>query len=280
MKLLKVLAISTVVGGASFTVQAAKVLVVLSDASELELKYGQSVSTGFYFNELMQPVKMLLDAGHTLTFATPLGRAPTMDKGSFDTSYFGGSVEALNDHKALMDRLKITAVTESPVVSLSRIEQMGYAQFDALYVPGGRAPLQDLATSKSMGRLLTSFHERGKPTALVCHGPVALLSTLPDASGFVEQLEISKGKTPVPDWIYAGYKMTVMNNVEEKLAQRRLQGGEMKYMPQTAFEQAGGDYKSALVPFSSFMVSDRELITGQNPASTTQVAEELLKRLH
>lgn len=38
MKLLNILAISAVVGGASFTVQAAKVLVVLSDASELELK--------------------------------------------------------------------------------------------------------------------------------------------------------------------------------------------------------------------------------------------------
>ena len=137
MKLLNILAISAVVGGASFTVQAAKVLVVLSDASELELKNGRSIPTGFYFNELMQPVKMLLDAGHTLTFATPLGRAPTMDQGSFDKSYFGGSNEALNDHKVLMDRLKITSLTDSPVVSLSRIEQVGYAQFDALYVPGG-----------------------------------------------------------------------------------------------------------------------------------------------
>lgn len=280
MRLLRVLAISAVVGGASFTVQAANVLVVLSDASELELKHGQLVPTGFYFNELMQPVKMLLDAGHTLTFATPLGRAPTMDKGSFDKSYFGGSVESLNDHKALMDKLKITAVSDSPVVSLARIEQVGYAQFDALYIPGGRAPLQDLATSKSLGRLLTSFHQRGKPTALVCHGPVVLLSTLPDAPGFIEQLQTSKGKTPASDWIYAGYKMTVMNNAEERLASSRLQGGEMKYMPQTAFEQAGGDFKSSLVPFSSYVVSDRELITGQNPASTIQVAEALLKRLH
>ena len=279
MKLLNILAISAVVGGASFTVQAAKVLVVLSDASELELKNGRSIPTGFYFNELMQPVKMLLDAGHTLTFATPLGRAPTMDQGSFDKSYFGGSNEALNDHKVLMDRLKITSLTDSPVVSLSRIEQVGYAQFDALYVPGGRAPLQDLATDTSMGKLLTHFHQSGKPTALVCHGPVALLSTLPDAPGFVAQLETAEDKPPLTGWIYAGYKMTVMNNTEEKLAQRRLQGGEIKYMPQTAFEQAGGDYTSSLVPFSPYVVSDRELITGQNPASSIRVAEELLKRL-
>lgn len=31
------------------------------------------LSTGFYLNELMQPVKLLLDAGHEVTFATPQG---------------------------------------------------------------------------------------------------------------------------------------------------------------------------------------------------------------
>ncbi|WP_313140849.1 hypothetical protein [Stenotrophomonas sp.] len=33
------------------------------------------LSTGFYFDELMQPVKLLLDAGHEVTFATPQQRA-------------------------------------------------------------------------------------------------------------------------------------------------------------------------------------------------------------
>ena len=41
-----------------------------------DLKDGKVLSTGFYLNELMQPVKLLLDAGHEMTFATPQGRAP------------------------------------------------------------------------------------------------------------------------------------------------------------------------------------------------------------
>ena len=61
---------------------AANVLVVLSDENHLNLKDGKVLSTGFYLNELMQPVKLLLDAGHEVTFATPQGRAPTVDASS------------------------------------------------------------------------------------------------------------------------------------------------------------------------------------------------------
>ena len=260
---------------------AANVLVVLSDASRLELRDGKSVATGFYFNELMQPVKLLLDAGHTLTFATPLGNAPTLDMGSLSKSYFDNDDQAFSEHRALLDSLKITSVTDSPVISLAQVEQRGYQQFDALYVPGGRAPMQDLTRSPLMGRLLASFHQRGKPTALVCHGPAALLSTLPDAQGFANELEAKGRVLARPEWIYAGYKMTVMSNMEERWAEQRgrLGDGKMKYMPQTALEQAGGDYKSNLVPWRPNMVVDRELITGQNPESTRAVAEELLKRL-
>lgn len=36
----------------------------------------------------MQPTKMLLDAGHTVTFATPKGKAPTLDESSNNAMYF------------------------------------------------------------------------------------------------------------------------------------------------------------------------------------------------
>jgi putative intracellular protease/amidase len=53
----------------------------------------------------------------------------------------------------------------------------------------------------------------------------------------------------------------------------------MKFYPQTALQQAGGAYSSNQAPFTPHMVIDRELITGQNPASATGVAQEILKRL-
>ena len=257
---------------------AANVLVVLSDENHLALKDGKVLSTGFYLNELMQPVKLLLDAGHEVTFATPRGRAPTVDASSVTPAYFGNDTAQLKVHKDLLEKLALTSPAASPVVSLARVEQQGYAHFDAVYIPGGHAPMQDLLKSPALGRLLADFHQRSKTTALVCHGPIALLSTLPDAEGFVATLEAG-GMPSTPEWIYSSYQMTVISNQEEEQAKPLLGGGEMKFYPQTALQRAGARFSSNTTPWTSHVVVDRELITGQNPASALEVGQRLVERL-
>jgi putative intracellular protease/amidase len=263
----------------AFSAHADNVLVVLSDADHLDLKDHKVYRTGFYLNELMQPVKALMDAGHTVTFATPKGTAPTLDTSSIDKMYFNGDEAAMQASKALLDQLNITSSSNSPVISLSRVEQIGYSHFDAVYVPGGHAPMQDLLYSPELGKLLTNFHANNKTTALPCHGPIALLSTLPDSPGFTRQLETRGSVEHHANWIYAGYRLTVISNQEEEQAKGLLKGGAMKFYPQTALEQAGAHYSSNRAPWTPYMVVDRELITGQNPASAPEVAKELLKRL-
>ena len=95
----------------------------------------------------------------------------------------------MRESSALLDKLKLTSDSASPVISLACVEQIGYDHFDAVYVPGGHAPMQDLLVSPKLWKLLTNFHTNGKTTALACHGPIALLSALPDAKGFTGQLE-------------------------------------------------------------------------------------------
>lgn len=73
--------------------------------------------------------------------------------------------------------------------------------------------------------------------------------------------------------------MTVISNAEEEQAKGLLGGGAMKFYPQIELQRAGGVYSSNEVPFTAHMVTDRELITGQNPASALDVASEMLKRL-
>lgn len=279
-KLLHKLAVATVLTlAAASSAHAANVLVVLSDSDHLDLKDGKVFATGFYLNELMQPVKLLRDAGHQVTFATPDGRAPTVDRTSLDPMYFNNDAADLQAHQSLLDTLALTSKNASPVLSLSRIEQIGYDRFDAVYIPGGHAPMQDLLKSPALGRLLIDFHGKGKTTALVCHGPIALLSTLPDASGFVTAMESRGQAARVPQWIYSGYQVTVISNQEEEQAKPQLGGGEMKFYPQTALQQAGAKYRSNTAPWTANVVVDRELITGQNPASAVGVARELLSRL-
>jgi len=277
MKLLLQVTAAVMLTLAASAAHAGNVLVVLSDVDKLDLKDGKVYPTGFYINELMQPVKLLLDAGHQVTFVTPHGQVPVMDANSLNAMFFGGD-EAMQAHRALMDKLAITSKEKSPVISLARVEQIGYDKFDAVYVPGGHAPMQDLLTSPALGRLFTDFHKKGKPTALVCHGPIALLSTLPDARSFTKQMAAAN-KATRPQWIYNGYRLTVFTNDEETQATKaQLNGGTMKFFPQTALEQAGAKFNGAQ-SWSANVVVDRELITGQNPASAVGVATELLARL-
>ncbi|WGK88432.1 type 1 glutamine amidotransferase domain-containing protein [Pseudomonas migulae] len=272
------LALAMTISAAAFNAQASNVLIVLSDSDHLDLKDQKVFATGFYLNELMQPVKLLLDAGHSVTFATPTGKAPTLDQSSNDKMYFNNDVAALQAHKALLDQLKVTSKGESPVISLARVEQIGYEHFDAVYVPGGHAPMQDLLHSTALGKLLNNFHDNGKTTALVCHGPIALLSTLADPVAFTRQLETA-GKASTKGWTYAGYKFTVISNQEEELAKGLLNGGAMKFYPQTALEHAGGVYRSNTSPWTSNVVIDRELVTGQNPGSALDVGKAIVERL-
>jgi putative intracellular protease/amidase len=192
--------------------------------------------------------------------------------------YFGNDEASMQQHLALLERLQLTSVAHSPVISLARVEQGGYERYDAVYIPGGHAPMQDLLHSAPLGRLLQAFHRQGKTTALVCHGPIALLSTLDQPQQFTQALTSAPAAASVPGWIYAGYRMTVISNDEEEAAKSMLNGGALKFTPQTALQRAGGLYSSA-PNWQPWVVVDRELITGQNPASANAVAEQLLARL-
>ena len=81
------------------------------------------------------------------------------------------------------------------------------------------------------------------------------------------------------DWIYSGYRMTVISNQEELAAQGALKGGTMKFYPQSGLQAAGARYVQNQAPWTSNVVVDRELITGQNPASAPALADKLLQAL-
>ena len=182
-------------------------------------------------------------------------------------------------HKKLLEEIKLIDLVDSPVVGFDRVEQIGVEHFDAFFAPGGHAPMEDLLVDDQLGRILTVFHEKNKPTGLVCHGPIALLSTLPNNDEFVANLEAGKKAVADKNWIYNGYDMTVFSNTEEEAAKGYLGGGEMKFYPETALSKAGGDYQRSQADWAQKVVVDRELITGQNPASAKAVAEEILKKL-
>ena len=255
---------------------AGTVLVVVSDQDKLDLQEGKKMDTGFFLNELMQPVQTFIAAGHTVVFATPGGKAPTADQKSNDVNFFGGDEKARQESLALLATLKLTSKTNSPVISLAQVKRVGYDKFDAVFVPGGHIPMQDLLKNKELGQLLTNFHDNNKVTGLTCHGTIALLSAIPDAKGYVAGLESGKRAEP-SSWIYKGYKMTAFTNEEEEQSKGFLNGGKMKLWPQDGLTAAGGAFVEGK-PWSENVIEDRELISGQNPQSAKAVALAMLKK--
>lgn len=66
--------IAVLLAAAANYANAGTVLVVLSDQAQLDLKDGKVMQTGFFLNELMQPVQTFIAAGQTVVFATLAAR--------------------------------------------------------------------------------------------------------------------------------------------------------------------------------------------------------------
>ena len=251
-----------------------EILVLLSSENVMQLADGKTEPTGYYLNEFGVPAKALVDAGYKLVLATPKGNAPSVDKKSVIPQYFDGGESQMRDIQTFV--ASIEGIDDT--LSLSEVIGQGLEAFEGAFVPGGHAPLIDLANNPQVGEILSHFHSKGKPTAAICHGPIALLSGQINPQAF--ELALKSGEQASPEsWIYDGYKMTIFSTPEEAYFESTLNDATLLYYPADAMAQAGGkmEFKEMWTPK---VVVDRELITGQNPFSDELLAEKLLQQLN
>ena len=256
-----------------------KVLVLVSSGRGLPLKDGGLYTgAGYYLNELTVPVRALMNEGYAITFANPAGNTPQVDVHSEVADFFGGDEAKLEDYMEFRDGL---LGLRDP----SRIKDViasGLDQYDAVFVPGGHGPMIDLLDDPNAGIVMRHFHETSKPTAVLCHGPISLLSALPNSIEFVAALsagDADAARAKAQGWIYAGYKMTIFSTAEEQQREPQEIGGKVLFYPDFALSTAGGDV-SALAPWTSYVIQDRELISGQNPFSDQALLKLLLPALN
>jgi putative intracellular protease/amidase len=239
-----------------------KVLVLVSSGHGLPLKDGKVYAgAGYYLNELTVPVRALMKEGYEITFATPKGNAPQVDVHSEVADFFGGDAAKLQDYMIFRD---------------------GLDQYDAVFVPGGHGPMIDLLDDPDAGTVMRHFHATSKPTAVLCHGPISLLSALPNSTEFVAALSAGDAAgvhANAQGWIYSGYKMTIFSTAEEQQREPLEIGGKVLFYPDFALLTAGGDV-SVVAPWQSYVLQDRELISGQNPFSDEAVLKLLLAALN
>lgn len=235
-----------------------RILLVSTAADSIQLADGTSHPTGFWAEELVVAHRDLSAAGHEVVLATPGGRRAPVDPGSLTAGAVGDAAKAADLAGYLA---RISEQLESPLVLSDAADAMvaGTDAWDAVVLPGGHGPMVDLARDADLGRLLIAADDAGIVIAPFCHGPAGLLSAVRDDGAFA----------------FVGRRIAVFTDEEE------LSGGlgtGTPWLVATALAERGARVESGDA-WTSHIVRDGNLISGQNPQSSEAVAAEVLRVL-
>jgi putative intracellular protease/amidase len=130
--------------------------------------------------------------------------------------------------------------------------------YDAVFYPGGHGPLWDLAEDRNSISLIEAMYAAGKTVAAVCHAPAVFRHTeAPDGSPLVE-----------------GKSVTAFSNSEETAVELT---DIVPFLLEDELQTIGANYSKSS-DWHPYVVTDGNLITGQNPASSEAAAQALLDR--
>ena len=223
-----------------------KVLIVLPSHDQLG-NTGQK--TGFWLEEFTDPYYKFIDSGYEVTIASPRGGKPPVDPKSIQKENQSESTQRFEKDKSAQAKLENTLV----------LSQVSASDYDTLFLPGGHGPMWDLSSDENMKKIVEDFYSDKKIVSAVCHGPAGLLQAT-DRNGN----SILKGK-----------KITGFTNNEESAV------GLTKAVPfllENRMKELGGKFEKGQ-DFKPFIVSDGQLITGQNPKSALPAAEKVVEIL-
>ncbi|WBM69525.1 type 1 glutamine amidotransferase domain-containing protein [Buttiauxella sp. WJP83] len=224
-----------------------KILMVLTSHNQLG---NTGKPTGFWLEEFAAPYYVFHDAGLKITLASPKGGQPPLDPKS-------DAPDAQTDDTR---RFRHDSDAQQLLANTVKLDSVRAEDFDAVFYPGGHGPLWDLAEDKHSITLIEQFWAAGKPVAAVCHAPGVLRNVKkPDGSPLVKGKRVTGFTNSEEDGV--GLTAIVPFLVEDEL------------------KKAGGLFERT-DDWAEYAVVDGHLVTGQNPASSTIAAEELLKLLN
>jgi putative intracellular protease/amidase len=220
-----------------------KIIMVLTSHDQLG---NTGRKTGFWLEEFAAPYFVFRDAGVELTLASPKGGQPPVDPKS----------DLPENQTPAMARFKQDKAAQQALAQTVRLADMKEEDFDTVFYVGGHGPMWDLAESTDSIALIESFYDSGKPVALVCHSPGVLHRVTYKGAPIV------KGK-----------RVTGFTNTEEEEVHLT---NVVPFLVEDELKRLGGIFEKA-PNWQPFAIVDGRLITGQNPASSTVAAQELLK---
>ena len=197
--------------------------------------------TGFYLGEVTHPLSVLEAAGIAVEFASIKGGEPPID---------GLDLEDDTNRRYWNNETFRAAIRTT-----ARLDDVDPARYAAIFFAGGHGAMWDLPQSSAVDRVTRSVFEAGGAVAAVCHGPAALVN-----------VRLSDGR-----YLVAGRNVSAFTDSEERAV------GLDKTVPfllaSTLVERGATHHPAA--DWTSKVVVDGRLITGQNPQSATGVGEAL-----
>jgi putative intracellular protease/amidase/catechol 2,3-dioxygenase-like lactoylglutathione lyase family enzyme len=220
-----------------------KILMVLTSHDQLG---DTGRKTGFWLEEFAAPYFVFRDAGVELTLASPKGSQPPLDPKS----------DLPENQTPPMARFKNDKTAQEALANTVKLSSVKSEDFDTVFYPGGHGPMWDLAEDAVSIALLESFYNSGKPIALVCHSPGVLRHVT------------YKGEPLVKGKHVTGFT----NGEEEEVQLTKV----VPFLVEDELLRLGATFEKK-ANWQPFAITDGRLITGQNPASSTSVAQALLK---
>lgn len=222
-----------------------KILMVLTSHDKLG---DTGKKTGFWVEEFAAPYYVLSDAGADITLASPKGGQPPIDPSSTTEDAQTEATRRFDKDENLKKKLSST----------KKLEEVDASDFDGVFYPGGHGPLWDLANDLKSISLIEKFNDQMKPMAFVCHAPAALAN-------------VEDHKKP----LVRGKNVTGFANSEEDAVELTY---VVPFLIEDKMNQLGANFSKG-EDWSSYVLVDGKLITGQNPASSEKAARELLRLL-
>lgn len=177
----------------------------------------------------------------------------------------GGNIpiDPLSESKDWMTEDTIRFKADKTAMSLMNtslsLREVNPSEYDLVYFPGGHGPMWDFVNNPLLNNMLQHFIQEDKVIAAMCHGVSVLVDALDtDGNVFVK-----------------GRKITSFADSEE------IGVGADKLVPfllESKLTEIGGIYSKGN-DFSSYTVVDKKLITGQNPASSSEMAQKMIELL-
>ena len=220
------------------------ILLVLTSHNQLG---NTGKKTGFWLEEFAAPYYIFKDANADVALASPNGGQPPLDPKSDEPDFQTEATE----------RFKGDGDAQAALANTLKLSDISPGDYDAVFYAGGHGPLWDLAEDSNSIALIETMYASGKPVAAVCHAPAVFRHTkAPDGTPLVKRKSV-----------------TGFSNTEEDAVQL---SSIVPFLLEDELKAKGANYSKSN-DWHPYAITDGNLITGQNPASSDPVAKAVLE---